>query len=179
MAVSRNTLRILALEKLGAVFNSVTTPLQYTPRRFFVDETTGVIVVAEGDHNIHDDESKRQALAAEDEDDGDDMALDEGELDEKVFGASKAGARRWSAAVSIVDPLQVLGAVTMARCLHAQAHVMFRQPLGNNEMVVSICKVRFAHAQDGAQYVLVGTVKDWQLNPKVPLQPAVAVFNAL
>lgn len=47
---------------------------------------------------------------------------------------------------------------------------MFRQPLGNNEMVVSITKLSFAHAADGAQYVIVGTVKDWQLNPKVDPQ---------
>ena len=34
VAISTNTLRILALEKLGAVFNQVSHPLKYTPRRF-------------------------------------------------------------------------------------------------------------------------------------------------
>ena len=33
VAISTNTLRILALEKLGAVFNQVSHPLKYTPRR--------------------------------------------------------------------------------------------------------------------------------------------------
>lgn len=109
VAVSRNTLRILALERLGTVFNTLSTPLKYTPRRFVVDESMGIIIVAEGDHNVHDDESKRLALAADDDDaDNGEMALDEGELDEKAFGASKAGKGKWSAALSIVDPLQVL-----------------------------------------------------------------------
>ena len=34
VAISTNTLRILALEKLGAVFNQVAFPLEYTPRKF-------------------------------------------------------------------------------------------------------------------------------------------------
>ena len=33
VAIASNTLRILALEKLGAVFNQVSYPLEYTPRR--------------------------------------------------------------------------------------------------------------------------------------------------
>ena len=35
VAISTNTLRILALEKLGAVFNQVTMPIKYTPRKFW------------------------------------------------------------------------------------------------------------------------------------------------
>lgn len=36
VAISTNTLRILALEKLDALFNQVSFPLEYTPRKFVI-----------------------------------------------------------------------------------------------------------------------------------------------
>ncbi|KAJ7365143.1 Splicing factor 3B subunit 3 [Desmophyllum pertusum] len=44
VAISANTLRILALEKLGAVFNQVATPLQYTPRKFVIHPQSNNLV---------------------------------------------------------------------------------------------------------------------------------------
>ena len=38
VAISTNTLRIMALEKLGSVFNQVTFPLESTPRKSVVSE---------------------------------------------------------------------------------------------------------------------------------------------
>ena len=43
--------RILALEKLGAVFNQVTTPLSFTPRKFALDQKSNSIIIIETDHN--------------------------------------------------------------------------------------------------------------------------------
>ena len=43
--------RILALEKLGAVFNQVTTPLNNTPRKFALDTMSGTVIMIETDHN--------------------------------------------------------------------------------------------------------------------------------
>ena len=34
VAVARNTLRVLALERLGTVFNETSMPLKYTPRKY-------------------------------------------------------------------------------------------------------------------------------------------------
>ena len=47
--------RILALEKLGAVFNQVATPLQYTPRRFVIHPESSNLIVIETDHNAYTD----------------------------------------------------------------------------------------------------------------------------
>ena len=50
--------RILALEKLGAVFNQVSTPLTYTPRRFAIHPESNNIVVIESEHNAYTETTK-------------------------------------------------------------------------------------------------------------------------
>lgn len=52
--------RILALEKLGAVFNQVAFPLQYTPRKFVIHPETNNLVVIETDHNAYTEATKAQ-----------------------------------------------------------------------------------------------------------------------
>ncbi|XP_056296127.1 splicing factor 3B subunit 3-like [Pseudoliparis swirei] len=60
VAISTNTLRILALEKLGAVFNQVAFPLQYTPRKFVIHPETNNLIVIETDHNAYTEATKAQ-----------------------------------------------------------------------------------------------------------------------
>ena len=58
--------RILALEKLGAVFNQVATPLRYTPRKFVIHPQSNNLVIVESDHNSFTDtvkEEKKQQIA--------------------------------------------------------------------------------------------------------------------
>ena len=50
--------RILALEKLGAVFNQVSSSLQYTPRRFVIHTESSNIILIETDHNAYTEETK-------------------------------------------------------------------------------------------------------------------------
>ena len=52
--------RILALEKLGAVFNQVSWPLQYTPRRFVIHPESSNLITIETDHNAYTEETKQQ-----------------------------------------------------------------------------------------------------------------------
>ena len=52
--------RILALEKLGAVFNQVSWPLQYTPRRFVIHPESSNLIIIETDHNAYTEETKQQ-----------------------------------------------------------------------------------------------------------------------
>jgi hypothetical protein len=44
VAISTNTLRILALEKLGAVFNQAAYPLDFTPRKFVLHPESASLV---------------------------------------------------------------------------------------------------------------------------------------
>ncbi|KAH7980736.1 hypothetical protein HPB49_018772 [Dermacentor silvarum] len=60
VAISTNTLRILALEKLGAVFNQVSTALEYTPRKFVVNSDSGHLIIVETDHNAYTEKMKQQ-----------------------------------------------------------------------------------------------------------------------
>ena len=52
--------RILALEKLGAVFNQQSVPLQFTPRQFVIDTVSNNIVVVECDHNALTEQTKQE-----------------------------------------------------------------------------------------------------------------------
>lgn len=52
--------RILALEKLGAVFNQVAFPLQYTPRKFVIHPETNNLILIESDHNAYTEATKAQ-----------------------------------------------------------------------------------------------------------------------
>ena len=48
VAISGDTLRILAVESLGQLFNQTTLPLRYTPRKMAVSETNHLIIVEAG-----------------------------------------------------------------------------------------------------------------------------------
>ena len=118
VAISTNTLRILALEKLGAVFNQVSFPLEYTPRKFVVYPASSNLICIESDHNAYTEDTKNQRknqmaeemreAAGEDEQElANEMAsafLTEN-LPENIFGAPKAGAGMWASCIRILDPI--------------------------------------------------------------------------
>jgi hypothetical protein len=52
--------RILALEKLGAVFNQVSHSLQYTPRKFVIHPESGHLIIIETDHSAYTEATKAQ-----------------------------------------------------------------------------------------------------------------------
>ena len=116
VAIASNTLRILALEKLGAVFNQTSFPLEYTPRKYVVHES-GRMIMIETDHNAYTMETKlerrhqiaqemRDAATEEEQELAHQMAdafLNE-DLPESEFGAPKAGAGMWASVIRIIDP---------------------------------------------------------------------------
>jgi splicing factor 3B subunit 3 len=59
VAISGNTLRILAMEKLGAVFNQISFPLEFTPKKFTIHPGTGHLIIIECDHNAYTNEVKK------------------------------------------------------------------------------------------------------------------------
>ncbi|KAK6025790.1 hypothetical protein OSTOST_08303, partial [Ostertagia ostertagi] len=50
VAIAENTLRIMAVEKLGASFNHISYPLKFTPRRMIVHPTATTLMMIETDH---------------------------------------------------------------------------------------------------------------------------------
>ena len=60
VAISVNTLRILALEKLGAVFNQEIRQLKYTPRKFAINLENNLLYLIETDHLSYTDQTKQE-----------------------------------------------------------------------------------------------------------------------
>ena len=163
VAISSNTLRILALEKLGAVFNQQAAPLKYTPRKFIIHSPSSNIFMIEADHNCFTTQSKKQRKQQMAEE----MIQSAGEserelaaevaasflqenLPEDVFGSPKAGPGMWASILRILKPTD--GSTVK--------HVELEQ----NEAAFSIAFVRFAN-RPGEQYLLLGTAKGFRLNP--------------
>lgn len=48
------------MEKLGAVFNQVAFPLQYTPRKFVIHPESNNLIIIETDHNAYTEATKAQ-----------------------------------------------------------------------------------------------------------------------
>lgn len=176
VAISANTLRILALEKLGAVFNQITFPLEYTPRRFVIHNDTGRLIISETDHNVYTEDTKNfkkkqmgdemKEAAGEDEQElANEMAdafINE-VLPEDVFSAPKAGASMWASVIRIMDPI------------HGQT--ISKIQLAQNEAIMSMCLLKFHSAMDGRHYLAVGIAKDFQLNPRVNNGGAIDIYR--
>jgi splicing factor 3B subunit 3 len=163
VAISTNTLRILALEKLGAVFNQISFPLEYTPKRFVVHNDTSRLIVAETDHNAYTEATKnlRKRQMADEmievaKDEDQEVAQELADafinevLPEDIFSAPKAGYGMWASQIRIMDPVKGL--------------TLFKVPLEQNEAIVSMCLVKFSI--DGKNYLACGVIKDMQLNPQ-------------
>ncbi|KAI8491080.1 Splicing factor 3B subunit 3 [Branchiostoma belcheri] len=119
VAISANTLRILALEKLGAVFNQISTPLMYTPRKFVIDAQSNNIIMIETDHNSYTEATKAQrkqqmaeemveAAGEEEKELAAEMAaafINEN-LPEATFGSPKAGPGMWASVIRVLNPIQ-------------------------------------------------------------------------
>lgn len=176
VAISTNTLRILALEKLGAVFNQITYPLEYTPRRFVIHNDSGRLIIAETDHNAYTEETKTQRklqmgeemreAAGEDEQE---LATEMAEafinevLPENTFAAPKAGGGMWASQIRIMEP--------------NHGHTISQVKLAQNEAIISMCLTRFHSAMDGQHYLAVGIARDLLLNPRTFNGGAIDIYR--
>ncbi|VDN22237.1 unnamed protein product [Gongylonema pulchrum] len=110
--------RILSLEKLGAVFNQVVHPLDYTPRRMVVHKPSGNLVIIENDHaafTARGKEERRKQLAeellevAQEAEEADQQAVREmadairnEKVDERIYGSPKNQKGKWASTVRIM-----------------------------------------------------------------------------
>lgn len=165
VAISTNILRILALEKLGAVFNQVSFPLEYTPRKFIIHPETNNLILIETEHNAYTEETKRQrrlqmaeemkeAAGEEDQELAREMSeafLNE-DLPENIFGAPKAGHGMWASTLRIMHPVQ------------GTTYKLLR--LEQNEAAMSLALVKFHGQPEHQWFLIVGIAKDFHLNPR-------------
>ena len=112
-------IRILALEKLGVIFNQVSTPLQYTPRKLLIHPPTSNLILIETDHNAFTEATKMQrkkqmaeemVLSAGNEEKPEAAKAAEAflaeDLPENMFGSPKAGRGMWASCLRVMHPSQ-------------------------------------------------------------------------
>eukprot|EP01135_Chromosphaera_perkinsii_P004851 Nk52_evm15s299 gene=Nk52_evmTU15s299 len=137
VAVTGNTLRIIAIEKLGTIFNSVSAELKYTPKRICAHSSSSSIVVVESDHNCI---SEQKVLS-----DGDPV------LPSKEFGSVRGGNGTWASCVRLLS-----AKTSSALNIHE---------FSQNEGAFCVCSCSLMNGDD-AEFVVVGTAKDVTLNPR-------------
>ncbi|VDN50378.1 unnamed protein product [Dracunculus medinensis] len=168
VAIAENTLRILSLEKLGAIFNQVIYPLDYTPRRLVIHKTSGNLIIIETEHaafTAKGKDERRRHLAnellevAKDADEADQLAVKEmaeaivnEKIDEREFGAPKNQKGKWASSVRILRTVD--------------GETLFYYPFPEDEAAFSIAMVQFQNQSD-AQFVLVGCGCSLQLKPRI------------
>lgn len=165
VAISVNTLRILALEKLGAVFNQEIRQLKYTPRKFAINLENNLLYLIETDHLSYTDQTKqerKQELAEQMIRDADTdekkLAIEmanvfiQTKLSEQTFGAPKALPGMWASTIRIMDPLSkdLKGLIELEQ----------------NEAAFSIALVKFSSRPPNQSFLLVGVAKNLILNPR-------------
>ncbi|KAL7057635.1 hypothetical protein AAHC03_016375 [Spirometra sp. Aus1] len=165
VAICENSLRILALEKLGAVFNQTSAALQYTPRKFVFHPESNNAFIIETDHNAYTDDLKaerrkdmaeRILASATNESEREQAkeaaaSLLNSNLPEAIFGAPKAGPGMWASLLRCLNPLT---GETLQVCRFAQ-----------NEAAHAIALATFFNRPE-EYYVVVALAKDLVLNPR-------------
>ncbi|KAI9279118.1 CPSF A subunit region-domain-containing protein [Sporodiniella umbellata] len=155
VAVAGNTLRIFTVEKLGNVFNQVSIPLKYTPRKFALHAPTRTFVIVESDHATFSPSEKAKGII-EKENEGFEIDDDITNLDPLQFGHVRNAAGKWASCIRLVEPFE--------------GKTLEMIELEENEAAFSVAMVQFRqnpHASDPSeQFVVVGTGQDVHLNPR-------------
>ncbi|KAI6217434.1 hypothetical protein M3Y95_01218600 [Aphelenchoides besseyi] len=170
VAITENALRILALEKLGAVFNEIHYNLKYTPRRFVCHQPSGNMIIIETDHAAFTEKAKRRrreesandvlnlASTAEERQMAEEVAhsMKHYEPDESTFGAPPGQPGTWASAVRMIS----------AR----SGDTLCNYELPEGEAAFCIEMVKFQSQQRGntgdLTCVLVGCAVGLQLRPR-------------
>lgn len=136
VAISQNTLRIISVERLGEVFNQKEIQLKYTPRKFIVEPNSNNLIIIESEHNSNPIPDL-QHLSTGDE--------------QKWISPPKAGNAKWASCIRLFDTIE--------------SRTLEFVELDNNEAALSVCTCVF-HDKRGQNFLIVGTAKDFQLQPK-------------
>jgi splicing factor 3B subunit 3 len=158
VAVAGNTLRIVAVERLGEQFNQRTCKLRYTPRQMSVNVDRNTLAVVECDQSsVPYDERTGLEGAAGEKDTKMDVEGEEDEEEDEVimtpaeqFGAPKAPPGSWASCVRIVDP--------------ASASTKQIVEMMGNEAALCCCHVYFPQADE--LFLAVGTAVSLTFSPR-------------
>ena len=180
VAVAGNTLRIVTVDNLGAMFNQTTFPLRYTPRKMCRIPNTRQIVIVETDQHEYN-EAERATLAAtssssastafggmqmetsEEKGAGGEEDEDEGTI-MPVRGPLPPLDGKWASCIRVIEP----ATGTSREVLE----------LTNNEAAFSVCTCRFTNHSEET-FIIVGTAKDLVLHPRQAQSCSIHVYRIL
>lgn len=153
VAIAGNTLRIVTVDNLGAMFNQMAYPLRYTPRKMCRVPDTNLLVIVETDHNEYN-ELERSVITSTSES-TEQMSVEKDAEEEEVLmpirGPLPPKEGKWASCLRVIEP----GTGNISECLE----------LSENEAGFSICLCKFSH-REGESFVVVGTAKDLTLHPR-------------
>ncbi len=155
VAIAENTLRIIAVDRLGEVFNQQKVMLTYTPRKFIVHPTTKRLIIIESDHNTYSkqvleknkvEEDVEMVVVAKTEEEEEE---EEEEEQLPLQGPVPTTSGTWASCIRLFDPIEC----RTVSCID----------LDENEAAISIGNVVF-HDRGGEVFVVVGTVVSMDLH---------------
>lgn len=168
MAVAGNTLRIVTIDNLGAMYNQTSIPLRYTPRKMCRMGQADMVVI-ESDHNEFGEaeraevekryEAALSGSAMEVEGGAEQKSKDatEGEDEDEegtvmpIRGPVPGAAGCWASCVRVLN------------LANGETKCLLELPA--NEAAFSVCTCKFPqHSEE--TFIVVGTAQDLQLHPK-------------
>ena len=166
VAIAGNTLRIITVDNLGAMFNQTAYPLHYTPRKMCRVPDSNLLVIIETDHNEYSEVERgtvtndvapvAHSSAAADEDDA--------EVTIPVRGPLPPTEGTWASCLRVIEP--------------GNGNILERLELSDNEAAFSVCTCKFSH-REGESFVVVGTAKDLKLHPRRSTACYIHVYRLL
>ena len=159
VAVTKDELRVVMVDKLSEAFHAGVVDLSYTPRGFVIHEAAKMLAVIEGDRGV---KPVDHAAKAPNGSNGDAMDVDGGSAPAlKQLGAPRAAGNAWASCVRLVDPLTL-----------STAQVVGFEP---NEVATSICLVDFEGLE--GTFLAVGGAVNMTLVPRAADEGFVALYR--
>jgi splicing factor 3B subunit 3 len=169
VGVTGSTLKIFTVEHLGGLFNQISYPLRYTPRKFIQLPRSNNFAIIETDHlEFNSEENKyveneyqakldafnashnnNSSTAMEEVPPPNGEEEDESDRLVTVRGAIPGGEGKWASAIRILDG--------RTGVTHGWLE------LSENEAAFSICTCQFTHHSEET-FLIVGTAKDLQVS---------------
>lgn len=178
VAVTGNTLRIVTIDSLGTLFNQLSYPLRYTPRKMCVVPGTKCLAVIESDHNEFNEFEKdaltksRKTDTLMDVDQPASVTPEEAGEDEEddgvvipLRGPMPPLDGKWASCIRIIEP--------------ATGETKELLELSNNEAAFSICTCRFAQQHSEETFIIAGIAKDLVLHPRTAKAYYIHVYRLL
>lgn len=186
VAIAGNTLRIVTVDNLGAMFNQTVHPLRYTPRKMIRLPGTSNVAILETDHNEYS-EADREALGSnasatdgaieakpngsnhpDDMDTAPDSSATNGHSAGKEDGGDAEEEEEEEFRLPVRGPLPPEEG-RWASCVRlmdpVSGNTLELLELSDNEAAFSICTCKFSHISEET-FVVVGTAKDMTLHPR-------------